>query len=443
MFKQILSIIILTLTINSLKSWDDYKDINMEEHLLTLTNQREKETLKNCQAVKNFINSIKENEKLILSYRENKNENVVTKNFFDLKNKVVYKKLEKVIISKKIELENLFMNLNALNLENSELEQNLEIKMKPLDLLKKGSFLKHLNSFTQIVKDEPESRLGKEKRFSQNYEKLGRMFSSLMFINNYNGTDDFICYRVDQISLVIFEMAHLRYIKHHEDLKNLLKGFLEAFFEHFPNKKEKKIFHNLFRSFYSFHLHLFLRFNQNLTNTLMELLSNLRDQHNKDLLINDFINVYLKIADDLDQFSFNTDRKYQKNLDLAKQDAKKFGGETLIFGILYALGKLEALLEFPGVDVVKYLLRDQIGALHRKLENILRKNLKDKKPEFIEQMNFNIANHNFNISSVDIVNIFKLIKQAENGRENVVFADAVDMSDYFINRDFEEDNFIL
>ena len=443
MFSKTLTIIILTISLNSLKSWDDYADQNLEELFSTLENPKEIETLKNCQSIKNFMKSLKNNENLILSFREHKNEDIAQKTFFDLKNEFIQKKLKNVITSKKVELENLFINLNALNLENPNIDLDTEIKMEPQNLEKRGSLLKHMNSITEIIPTQPEDRLGKEKRFSPDFQKLGKIFSSLTFIRNYNQEEDFVCYRIDQISLLIFQMVHLRYIKHHEDLRNLLKGFLNAFFVHLEDKLEKKVFFNLFRSFYSFHLHLFLRFDQEFTNQIMFLLANLRDEKNVEMLVDDFINVYLNVIDDLDKFTHENNRRFQKDLENMEKDVKKYSGESLILGIMYGIGKLEALFEFPGLDLIKFMLRNHIGNLHSKLETILRNNLIEKKKEFIDDLKFHINKHNFAVKSVDILNIYNLIKKTEAGKENKVFCDTIDMSEYFVNQDFEEGNLLI
>merc|ERR1711976_702901 len=110
------------------------------------------------------------------------------------------------------------------------------------DFSRKGSLLNHMNSLTDNFAFDIKPNLNNYNRYNKNFYKLGNKFSELLFKSNYdNNNNDFVCYRPDQISLIIFQMVYFRYIKHHEDLKNLLNGFLQSFFINHNNEKEKNI----------------------------------------------------------------------------------------------------------------------------------------------------------------------------------------------------------
>ena len=143
------------------------------------------------------------------------------------------------------------------------------------------------NSINDDFEYDLKAKLGANEKYSANFKKFGNTLGRMMFVTEFNLVDDFLCLRMDQVSLLMFQMAYLRYIKHQKNLKDMLTGFLDSFFRHSSNIKEQKVYFNLFRSFYSFHLHLFLRLDQKLINQMMILLSDLKEKNNRLILIED------------------------------------------------------------------------------------------------------------------------------------------------------------
>ena len=258
-----------------------------------------------------------------------------------------------------------------------------------------------------------------------------------MFVRNFNPkNEDFVCLRVDQISILIFQMVYLRYLKHHADLEELIYGFLEAFFVAKKDLYQQRIYFNLFRSFYSFHFHLFLKFDQDFINNLIFLLADLRDKNNREFLIRDFYKLYSRIIKDIDDFNLGKNRKYKQDIELALKDIDEIAKDTSIFILMYAVHKVEGLIKLiPVGDILAELLQGKISKLNDKIKNSVNGFLNEKENEFIDKFNFSLDNKNYNVSTVDIANMYQMIKQNANDNDDCVICDNISLTDYFVNID--------
>ena len=94
-----ISLLFLCINLNySLRSWDQYSKMTEKEivkHIASLVNKKEEETLSNCLAIHTFIKNIRKNEEFILSFREKKQTNVITRGFLNIKDAFLKEKLKK------------------------------------------------------------------------------------------------------------------------------------------------------------------------------------------------------------------------------------------------------------------------------------------------------------------------------------------------------------
>jgi hypothetical protein len=427
---KINSFLFLLLIVGStflLKSWEEYKGLELEE---ILSDSNENDIIQLHKYPPYICYSSRETENSILEFSSRYEDYYKSRKsiFGKLYNFIFYDKVKvnKRFYKSNFQLKNMFYAFRLLkeqqpSVANDKDDSKMALSRMDDENEESSSLILSLEN-SKIKEEVKDFRIPSE---AFNYYSLGKFFANLLL------KDKFVCYSVHDLSLLIFRIFNYKYLNI-AYVYRFFNGFYDSLFEDVKDIQESKVRRVLMERFLTYNLQIILKIDEKMAQILVSMFDHKQSKEEINQMIFEFSSVYSFILKEVHYYRKTHNEDFKSYSTLFKKDPKLFVTNLLkttsIFVSIFAFRLVKSLILSPIAPFGELVVEIAMTDASKQVEEKIREVMAPEHPEAFSQLESKLFKTSSEVTTNSLEEFIQFFEQTTDSAKRVEQLNIVDLT---------------